>query len=41
MQKALNNYNFDVVEKMFSDNMWEKDPQFMNDMHNFTELRRI
>ena len=44
LQKALNEHNFDIIEQMFSDNMWQRDEKFMNLVHNYTEyteLRKI
>ena len=37
LQKALNEHNFDIIEQMFSDNMWQRDEKFMNLVHNYTE----
>jgi hypothetical protein len=40
LQKALNDHNFNIIEKMFSDNMWECDQNFMKLVHDYTEFRK-
>ena len=41
LQKALNEYNFDIIEQMFSDNMRQRDEKFMNLVHNYTEYTEL
>jgi hypothetical protein len=41
LQKALNEHNFDIIEQMFSDNMWQRDEKFMNLVHNYTEYTEL